>query len=53
MVLGAIAFLVYARTVSVVLMRKPWGALPVTLLLLALWTAVSFGLWSVVLRGLP
>jgi len=45
MILGAIAFLVYAAVVSVVLMRKKGSALATAALLLALWLGSAFGLW--------
>lgn len=47
MVLGAIALLVYAATVSYVLLRFKRPALPVALALLILWMGVATGLWYV------
>jgi ABC-type multidrug transport system permease subunit len=47
MILGAIAFLVYATAVSYLLLRFKFSALPVTLVLLLLWLGVATGLWYV------
>jgi hypothetical protein len=48
MVLGAMALLVYAATVSYLLLRFRFAALPVTLAGLLLWLAVAAGLLYVV-----
>ena len=45
MILGAVAFLVYASVVSRLLIRKKWPALPVTGVGLLLWLGVALGLW--------
>jgi hypothetical protein len=45
MIIGAIAFLVYACFVSRVMMRGTSPALPVATLSLLLWIAGAFGLW--------
>jgi len=50
MVLGAIAFFVYASVVSWVTMHYKWGALPVTASPILLWFGVACGLWRVCLR---
>jgi hypothetical protein len=44
MIAGAIAFFVYALSVSYVMMRFPTRALFATAALLPLWFAVAFGL---------
>ena len=48
MMLGAIAFFVYALSVSWVLKRYRPGALSAALTLMPIWFAVSFGLWFLV-----
>ncbi len=50
MVLGAIAFCVYAYAVSWMLMRFKRSAMVTTVLLLPGWFGVSFGLWWGLLR---
>jgi hypothetical protein len=50
MVLGAIAFIVYAALSSWLLMRKKWPALPATLLASGVWVALSLSLRAIVLR---
>jgi hypothetical protein len=50
MVVGAIAFFVYASVVSWVMMRYKWRALPVTASSILLWLGVAFGLWCACLR---
>ncbi len=45
MVLGALAFFVYALAVSRMLLRWKWPVLPVTSLSLLLWFACAFALW--------
>jgi len=50
MILGAVAFLLYAWIVSWLLIRKKLWALMVTYSLLVLWLAVALGLWWVTLR---
>jgi hypothetical protein len=45
MILGALAFCVYAASVSWVGLRWKMGALKTTLLLIPLWFAGSFGAW--------
>jgi uncharacterized membrane protein (GlpM family) len=52
MMLGAIAFFVYALSVSWVLKRYRPGALTASVALMPIWFAVSFGLWFVVARQL-
>jgi hypothetical protein len=47
MILGAIAFLACAMTLSYVLLRFRLSALPVALVSLILWIAVATGLWWV------
>jgi Protein of unknown function (DUF3147) len=50
MILGAIAFLIYACVVMRLLRTGRWAALPVAGSALLLWAAVAFGLWLGVLR---
>ena len=50
MMLGAIAFFVYAWIVSWVLKRYRPSALTATLAFMPIWFAVSFGLWFLVER---
>jgi Protein of unknown function (DUF3147) len=50
MIAGAAAFLVYACCVSHVLFRYRRSAMLTTLLLIPVWFAVSFGIWSLWLR---
>src|SRR5271156_6579787 len=50
MMLGAIAFFVYALIVSYVLKRYRPSTLTATLALMPIWFAVSFGLWFLVER---
>ena len=45
MILGAIAFLVYASAVCTLLLRKKWPVLPVTAASLLLWLGCAVGLW--------
>ena len=45
MVIGAIAFFVYASVVSSLMMRYKWKALPVTASSILLWLGVASGLW--------
>ena len=52
MMLGAIAFFVYALNVSWVLKRYRPSTLTATLALTPIWFAVSFGLWFLVERQL-
>ncbi|MGA3104905.1 MAG: hypothetical protein ABSD53_10525 [Terriglobales bacterium] len=49
MVLGALAFFVYAVAVSRMLIRWKWPVLPVTSLSLLLWFAGAFALWYALL----
>ncbi len=46
MMLGAIAFFVYASVVSRILMRYPVKALWVTLGVMPMWFAVALGAWA-------
>lgn len=50
MILGAVAFLVYAFVVTQILARWNWPALRATLPTLALWLAVALASWYVLLR---
>ncbi|SRR6266550_4588875 len=50
MVLGAVAFLVYASVISWVMMHYKCKALPVTASSFLLWFGAAFGLWCVCLR---
>jgi hypothetical protein len=47
MMLGAVAFLVYAALISHLMLRHNWRVLPVTTLTVALWFIVAFGLYYV------
>ena len=51
MVVGAVAFFIYASLVSWILMRYRFKALWVTLAAMPFWFAVAFGLWSIGLRS--
>jgi Protein of unknown function (DUF3147) len=48
MILGAIAFFIYALSVALVLRRFKPGAIIATLALMPIWFAVSLGLWLMV-----
>jgi hypothetical protein len=50
MAAAAIAFLAYACVASRLMMRFRWRALDASVSALALWFAISFGLWLVFLR---
>lgn len=50
MVLGGVAFLVYAFVVTQLLARWQWRTLRATLPTLAAWLAVAFASWYLVLR---
>jgi hypothetical protein len=50
MVLGAIAFCVYAYVVGLVLMRYKRSAAWTTLSLLPVWLGIALGLWWTLLR---
>ena len=50
MVLGAVAFFLYACVASRFLIRGKWSALRVTLTTLSVWCVSAFGLWLVLLR---
>jgi hypothetical protein len=50
MIGGAIAFFVYASSVSHLMMRHKLPALAVTCALIPLWFAVAFGLWGILFR---
>lgn len=50
MVLGAIAFFVYASCASWLMMRFKFRALPVTSSLIILWLVTAIGLWSMWLK---
>jgi hypothetical protein len=50
MLVGAVAFFVYASVVSWVMMRYQWRGLPVTASSILLWFEVAFGLWCACLR---
>jgi hypothetical protein len=49
MILGAVAFALYASLVSRLLMRRRWSALSVTAWLLPLWLGAALGLWRLLL----
>ena len=50
MILGAVAFLIYAFLVTQLLARWRWRALQATLPTLLVWLAAALGAWYVVLR---
>jgi hypothetical protein len=50
MVLGAVAFVVYACVVSRVLIRRHWPVFSTTSAALALWFGSAFGMWYGLLR---
>ena len=50
MLLGAIAFVVYACAVSRMLIRRQWPVRSTTSVALILWFGCAFGLWYSVLR---
>jgi hypothetical protein len=50
MLIGAIAFFVYALVVSRLLIRRKLPVIPVTGLFMAIWFACAFGCWYAVLR---
>ena len=50
MILGAVAFFLYACVASCFLIRGKWSALRVTLTTLSVWCVAAFGLWLVLLR---
>ncbi|MGB7556453.1 MAG: DUF3147 family protein [Candidatus Korobacteraceae bacterium] len=45
MILGAVAFFLYASLTSWLLIRKKWAALPAASLSLLLWVGAALGLW--------
>jgi hypothetical protein len=50
MLLGAIAFFVYALVASHLMMRQKWAALPVTALALVVWLGVALGMERLITR---
>jgi uncharacterized protein DUF3147 len=50
MLLGSLAFFLYASVVSRLLMRRKLPVLPVTSLAIGLWLVCAFGLWYAVQR---
>lgn len=50
MIIGAIAFLVYACGVSWLMLRYKPSAMGLTLAMLPVWLGISFGVWFVWLR---
>lgn len=50
MILGAVAFFLYACVASRFLIRGKWSALRVTVTALSVWCVSAFGLWLVLLR---
>ncbi len=51
MLAGALAFCMYASSVSWALMRYKRSALLTTTVLLPVWLGVAFGIWLLALRG--
>jgi Protein of unknown function (DUF3147) len=52
MLLGAIAFLVYAVLASAVLRRRKFSALATSVALMPIWFGISFGLLAILTRAL-
>ncbi len=50
MLLGAVAMFAYAQFTALLLMRKQWSSLPLSIGAYVIWLAVALGLWSVILR---
>ena len=50
MIVGAVAFLIYACMVSRVMLRGSWPALPVASSFLVIWAACALGIWYVAMR---
>lgn len=50
MVVGAIAFFIYASLISSLTMRYRWKALPLSSALVLVWFCVAFSLWRLCLR---
>lgn len=50
MIVGAIAFFVYASLISSLTMRHKWKALPLSSALVLVWFCVAFSLWRLCLR---
>jgi hypothetical protein len=50
MILGAVAFFIYACIACRFLIRGKWSALRVTVTALSVWCVSAFGLWLVLLR---
>ncbi len=50
MILGAVAFLLYASLASWLMIRRKWAALPVSSVALLLWVGAALGLWYGLLR---
>ncbi len=48
MIVGAVAFFVYASVVSRLMIQRKWAALPVTGAALVLWFGVALGLYGLV-----
>ena len=48
MIVGAVAFFIYASVVSRLMIRGKWAALPVTGAALLLWLGVALGLYGLV-----
>ena len=46
MIVGAVAFFIYASVVSRLMIRRKWPALPVTGVALLLWLGVALGLYG-------
>ena len=49
MVLGAVAFALYANLASKMMTRARWSAFSVTTILLSVWIVVALGLWRLFL----
>jgi hypothetical protein len=50
MIVGAIAFLIYANACLFLMGKQHWKAAPATLMMLPVWGLVAFALWSWFLR---
>ena len=51
MILGALAFFIYAWLVCRLMVRQKWPALPVTSVSLLLWLGSALGLWYGLIRS--
>jgi hypothetical protein len=50
MLLGAVAMFAYSQFTALLLIRKQWSSLPLSIGAYVIWLAVAFGLWFLILR---